>query len=106
MSNEVLTKIGNKAEWAAGGGGVQVVTFTGESPNALTSSHTGAEILEMAEKGLVIAKIVSDPLNSVLPLVTVNNYTGAMFLVASGALLTGLGVDLDGTAVKTYNYVS
>ena len=83
-----------------------MVTFTGESPNALTSSHTGAEILEMAEKGLVIAKIVSSQLNGVLPLVTVNTYTGAMFLVASGALLTGLGVALDSTAVVTYNYVS
>lgn len=48
-----------KAYWgqSEGGGGVQVVTITGESASALTSSHTGAEIREMAKRGPVIAKI-------------------------------------------------
>ena len=59
MSNEVLTKVGNKAEWAAGGaGGVQVVTITGEGGNTGTASHTGAEIREMLKNGPVVATII------------------------------------------------
>ena len=64
MSEEkVLTLRGKKAVWApaGGGGGVQVVTITavaGDSNYTYTSSHTGAEIAEMAKKGYVFAKIV------------------------------------------------
>ena len=73
MSNEILTKVGNKAEWApggGGGGGVQTVTITAVSDGSenytFTSSHTGAEINAMAMKGAVVANIKAygDELNA------------------------------------------
>ena len=61
MSNEVLTKVGNKAEWAAGGG-VQMVEITAVSDGSgnytFTSSHTGEQITEMAKSGMVMANVV------------------------------------------------
>ena len=41
------------------GGGVQVVTLT-QDESGWTSSHTGAQIAEMVEKGLVIGKRTID----------------------------------------------
>lgn len=46
MSNEVLTKVGNKAEWAAGGAGGFVVTFTADSDGAIVSDKTYQEIYD------------------------------------------------------------
>lgn len=55
-----------KAYWGqsegGGGGGVQVVTITaisdGSGNYTCTSSHTGLEITEMAQNGMVIANVV------------------------------------------------
>lgn len=77
MSNEVLTKVGNKAEWAAGGGGggVQMVTITVVSDSSgnytYTSSHTGSEINEMAQNGIVMAKVLN--MNDVMQALCVYN---------------------------------
>ena len=53
-----------KAYWgqSEGGGGVQMVTITAVSDSngnfTYTSSHTGSEINEMAQKGIVMAKVI------------------------------------------------
>lgn len=55
MSNEVLTKVGNKAEWAAGGtgggGGCTVLRVSAPSGDPVSMDKTFAELLETIESG-------------------------------------------------------
>lgn len=52
MGNEILTKIGEKAEWAQAGNGPLEVTITvNSSTGELQSSHTGKEISQMLSNG-------------------------------------------------------
>lgn len=55
MSNEVLTKVGNKAEWATGGGdGAFIVNVTVDESNVVTADKTFAEMEEAYLSGKVL----------------------------------------------------
>ena len=79
MSNEVLTKVGNKAEWAAGGGAF-VVTITEIGDKTYTADKTFEEIVSAVGKGQsVIAKNVGSAITALLPLSAVVADTFAAF---------------------------
>lgn len=73
---------------SGGGGGVQVVTFTGENPAALTSSHTGAEINAMALKGAVVANIKVSGMEMNAAYFGCSQIVGEGFSVSIGACFT------------------
>ena len=80
---------------SGGGGGVQMVTITAVSDSSgkftYTSSHTGSEINEMAQKGIVMAKVLD--MNDVMQaLCTYNGSYGNGATFAFGSAFNSRGV--------------
>lgn len=67
MSNEVLTKVGNKAEWAAGdGGGAFIVNVTVDESNVVTADKTFAEMEEAYLSGKVVKVVETKTIQNVI----------------------------------------
>ena len=90
-----------------GGGGVQVVTITSVSDGSgSTSSHTGAEINAMALKGVVVARIKVDGMETTAAYFGGCNFIGNGVIASFGACFTLGFVDtIKGRYGAMYFYV-
>ena len=93
MGTEVLTKIGEKAEWAAGGGGVFRVTLTPtDEVNQYSADKTFAEIVAAHKGGMEVEAVTVESdgaleLISIYQLSAINCVENIIVFTSAGTMM-------------------